>query len=142
MFLLNSCLGLFSATKFTLAPLLPKLRGQFAEFLNNASLAHLRIFSSSTRVGLRYGYYIQFLQPFLASVFLDNSLLFFTISFDTSFSSSSLIFHSCVSYSFSIYRSAGISTYCPSDTLFGLSLGPDLPWADEPSPGNLRLSMA
>ena len=23
-----------------------------------------------------------------------------------------------------------------------LSLGPDLPWADEPSPGNLRLSMA
>ena len=26
--------------------------------------------------------------------------------------------------------------------LFGLSLGPDLPWADEPSPGNLRLSTA
>ena len=66
----------------------------------------------------------------------------FTISFDTSFSSSSLTFHSCVSYSFLIYRSAGISTCYPSDTLFGLSLGPDLPWADEPSPGNLRLSMA
>ena len=26
--------------------------------------------------------------------------------------------------------------------LLGLSLGPDLPWADEPSPGNLRLSTA
>ena len=26
--------------------------------------------------------------------------------------------------------------------LFGLTLGPDLPWADEPSPGNLRLSTA
>ena len=38
--------------------------------------------------------------------------------------------------------SAGISTCYPSDTPFGLSLGPDLPWADEPSPGNLRLSMA
>ena len=38
------------------APLLPKLRGNFAEFLNNASLAHLRIFSSSTCVGLRYGH--------------------------------------------------------------------------------------
>ena len=38
--------------------------------------------------------------------------------------------------------SAGISTCCPSDTPFGLSLGPDLPWADEPSPGNLRLSTA
>ncbi|GAW30222.1 hypothetical protein ULO1_27920, partial [Carboxydocella sp. ULO1] len=24
--------------------------------------------------------------------------------------------------------------------LFGLGLGPDLPWADEPSPGNLRFS--
>ena len=34
----------------------------------------------------------------------------------------------------------GISTRCPSPTPFGLGLGPDLPWADEPSPGNLRLS--
>ena len=38
--------------------------------------------------------------------------------------------------------SAGISTCYPSATPFGLTLGPDLPWADEPSPGNLRLSMA
>ena len=38
------------------APLLPKLRGHFAEFLNNASSAGLRILSSSTCVGLRYGY--------------------------------------------------------------------------------------
>ena len=37
------------------APLLPKLRGHFAEFLNNASPAGLRILSSSTCVGLRYG---------------------------------------------------------------------------------------
>ena len=36
----------------------------------------------------------------------------------------------------------GISTRCPSPTPFGLGLGPDLPWADEPSPGNLRLSTA
>ena len=35
---------------------------------------------------------------------------------------------------------AGISTCCPSATPFGLTLGPDLPWADEPSPGNLGLS--
>ena len=38
------------------APLLPKLRGHFAEFLNNASSAGLRILSSSTCVGLRYGH--------------------------------------------------------------------------------------
>ena len=49
---------------FTLAPLLPKLRGQFAEFLNNASLAHLRIFSSSTCVGLRYGHLYTILTSF------------------------------------------------------------------------------
>ena len=37
------------------APLIPKLRGQLAEFLNNPSPAGLRILSSSTCVGLRYG---------------------------------------------------------------------------------------
>ena len=36
--------------------------------------------------------------------------------------------------------SAGISTCCPSPTTPVLGLGPDLPWADEPSPGNLGLS--
>ena len=35
---------------------------------------------------------------------------------------------------------AGISTCSPSPTTIVLGLGPDLPWADEPSPGNLRLS--
>ena len=45
---------------FSRAPLLPKLRGHFAEFLNNASPAGLRILSSSTCVGLRYGYSINY----------------------------------------------------------------------------------
>ena len=35
---------------------------------------------------------------------------------------------------------AGISTCSPSPTTIVLGLGPDLPWADEPSPGNLGLS--
>ena len=34
----------------------------------------------------------------------------------------------------------GISTVCASTTPCGLALAPGLPWADEPSPGNLRLS--
>ena len=38
--------------------------------------------------------------------------------------------------------STGLSTCCPSATPFGLALGPDYPRADEPSPGNLRLSTA
>ena len=46
--------GCFSlhATK---AHLIPKLRGQFAEFLLLSSLKRLSIFSSPTSVGLRYG---------------------------------------------------------------------------------------
>ena len=38
------------------APLLPKLRGHFAEFLNKGSPVSLRILSSPTCVGFRYGY--------------------------------------------------------------------------------------
>ena len=58
MFLLNSCLSLFSAALIYLymrATLIPKLRVHFAEFLSNASSVGLRILSSSTCVGLRYG---------------------------------------------------------------------------------------
>ncbi len=65
MFLLNSRLSRFSAASFSsarkgphlpLAPLLPKLRGHFAEFLLHNSLAHLRLLASPTCVGLRYGH--------------------------------------------------------------------------------------
>ena len=41
---------------------------------------------------------------------------------------------------FALEGGTGISTSCPSPTTFVLGLGPDLPWADEPSPGNLGLS--
>jgi len=65
VFVVNSRLGLSSATPIrfdrfkstrTEAPLLPKLRGHFAEFLNEGSPAHLRILSPPTCVGLRYGH--------------------------------------------------------------------------------------
>ena len=36
--------------------------------------------------------------------------------------------------------STGILTRYPSTTPFGLALGSDLPWADLPSPGNLRFA--
>jgi hypothetical protein len=50
-------------------------------------------------------------------------------------------FPSCVPPSLiTDYGGTGISTCCPSTTPFGLALGPDLPWADEPTPGTLRLS--
>ena len=61
MFLLNSRLGLLTAARGTevaqvpRAPLFPKLRGCFAEFLNVVSPAHLGLLDPSTCVGLRYG---------------------------------------------------------------------------------------
>ena len=64
MFLVNSRYHPLSATPFRSrsksfhvpgAHLLPKLRCQFAEFLNQGLLKRLRILSSSTCVGLRYG---------------------------------------------------------------------------------------
>ena len=40
----------------TEAPLIPKLRGHFAEFLNDGYLDHLSILYLSTCVGYRYGH--------------------------------------------------------------------------------------
>ena len=48
-------LGPILCGHLSVALLLPKLRSHFAEFLNNTSPAGLRILSSSTCVGLRYG---------------------------------------------------------------------------------------
>ena len=65
VFLLNSRLGRFSAARLSSprivvhlirAPLLPKLRGHFAEFLLRGSLEHLRLLASPTCVRLRYGH--------------------------------------------------------------------------------------
>ena len=62
--MVNSSLGLFTATLSrsiskllhgTRVPLLPKLRGDFAEFLSESCLALLRIFFLPTCGGLRYG---------------------------------------------------------------------------------------
>src|SRR5437868_11792820 len=40
------------------ASLLPKLRDQYAEFLDHVSLVHLRLLASPTCVGLRYGRFL------------------------------------------------------------------------------------
>ena len=46
----------------------------------------------------------------------------------------------CPRFSYTCTVGTGISACYPSPTPLGLSLGPDLPWADEPSPGNLGFS--
>ncbi len=77
VFLVNSRLGHFTATSSgcgrevhdpSEAPLLPKLRGYFAEFLRGRSLTRLGILSPSTCVGLRYGQPRGSLEVFLGSV--------------------------------------------------------------------------
>ena len=50
------------------APLLPKVRGQFAEFLSKGSLVHLSLLNQPTWVGLRYGQDDLSLAVFLASM--------------------------------------------------------------------------
>ena len=133
-----------------MAPLLPKLRGHFAEFLDNASPAGLGILSLSTCVGLRYGYcmnnsgfswhWYHMLRYFLSlrltplgcgTAFPLPPLLRLHRSFP-----SRLMLPQCVPTVLS-YSSAGISTCCPSATPLGLALGPDLPRADQLYPGNL-----
>ena len=58
------------------APLIPKLRGQFAEFLNYPSPVGLRILFLSTCVGLRYG---RLRYPFrlFSPCSMNTSLLYF-----------------------------------------------------------------
>src|SRR5947208_305631 len=48
------------------ASLLPKLRDQYAEFLDHVSLVHLRLLASPTCVGFRYGHRVAPRTAFLA----------------------------------------------------------------------------
>ena len=133
-----------------MAPLLPKLRGHFAEFLDNASPAGLGILSLSTCVGFRYGYCMN------DSGFSRHSLhvLRYFLSLRVTGSARRTVFPAlhlarlhrsllsrstlppCVPTVLS-YSSTGISTCCPSATLSSLALGPDLPRADQLYPGIL-----
>ena len=136
MFLLNSRLGLFSAACFQ-APLIPKLRGHFAEFLNNISPVGLRILSSPTCVGLRYGHLIN-TQGFSRQCAITCFATIFR-SLSPHSTNGAVRLCSCVPL-LNNFGGYGISTVCASTTPFGLALAPGLPRADEPSPGNLRFS--
>ena len=56
------------------ASLLPKLREQFAEFLNEGSHERLRILSTPTCVGLWYGHPVSRLEVFLGGIDSGPSL--------------------------------------------------------------------
>ena len=154
MFVVNSRLGLSSATPKCFdrfesthfkAPLLPKLRGHFAEFLNEGSPAHLRILSPPTCVGLRYGHPRVSLEAFLDSVGSVSSPILLSAPHHFSgltyrgfasrtpyelrreFPSSRLPTLLCHSITQTTPGGTGMSTSCPSPTHLRLGLGPDLP---------------
>ena len=136
-----------------MAPLFPKLRGHFAEFLDNASPAGLGILSPSTCVGLRYGYgmndsgfsrYMAHMLRYYSSLRITplgcvTDLPFTPLPRLHRFFLSRLMLSTYVPTVLS-YHSAGISTCCPSTTSFDLALGPDLPRADQLYSGNLGYS--
>ena len=146
-------LGPFLCGRIPAAPLLPKLRGHFAEFLDNASPVGLGILSPSTCVGLRYGYginnsgfsrhmccmlrYFNSLRvtPWIPMGAFPPMLLLRLHRFFLSRHMPSICVPAVL-----LCRSAGISTCCPSATLLSLALGPDLPGADQLYPGNLGYS--
>ena len=102
------------------APLLPKLRGQFAEFLNNPSPAGLRILSSSTCVGLRYGHLINTI------TFSRLITLYFPTLISVAYVRDN---HRPVTALLSVsnlnnFGGYGISTVCASATPSGLALAP------------------
>src|SRR5690554_2299041 len=143
------------------APLLPKLRGHFAEFLLHRSLEHLRLLASPTCVGLRYG-----------RSNCSRTRLFSAASFGIPWrgpkapSASGLTSNpadlparprytvasgrpspdgsSASASPLAVRRTwtgTGIFTRFPSPTPLGLGLGAGLPGADDPGSGTLRLSV-
>ena len=142
MFLINSRLGHFTAPQQSWGPFIPKLQGQFAEFLGHDSLEHLRILSPTTCVGLRYGQYKHKFRSFSWKsdyghyplirrlVVLSPSTKpadFPTGPISTGFNVN-IRCHADLSllrHSITVYTGTGILTSYPSTFPFGYVLGPD-----------------
>ena len=153
MFLLNSCLGQFSAAHLrehpfsrsygvilpsSLTMLLPPALGFSphppVSVYGTGTVYRIAAFLDSRNRQLRYFCSLR-VTPLDWDADLPASLL---LCLHRSFLSR-LTLSFCVP-TFLIYRSTGISTCCPSATSFDLALGPDLPRADQLYPGNLRYS--
>jgi hypothetical protein len=109
------------------APLLPKLRGHFAEFLNKGSPVRLGILYPSTCVGFWYGRLLRLHMSFLGSRYLPLP------AFARLRGLSPLVTVIHCNGWLSLDRTCtpttgnGILTVCPSPTLLSLGLGPTNP---------------
>ena len=153
MFLLNSRSHHFTAAPLsssskclhlTEAHLIPKLRCKFAEFLNPSSLKRLRIFISSTSVGLGYGPRNLKLRSFswkrdIGSLVLIEPVLGLNVAPpDLPKGTASTLspglptpgLPNLLRPSIALARGAGILTSFPSTTAFALALGADSPCVD------------
>ena len=122
MFLVNSRMGQFTATlssstgeplHSTRVPLLPKLRGDFAEFLSESYLAHLSIFYQPTCGGLRYGYLIvSIAKIFLAVWNLQLPFRRMSYSMPQFITTKRIFLLNLPTHLYSHFRSAACISYC------------------------------
>ena len=136
MFLINSCLGLFSAAHSREHPLFRSYGVNLPSSLTTLLPMSLG-FSPHLPVSVCGTGASNIPIPFLATA----SSCFPNIiqSLTTGSTNARLMNPLCVSI-VKFVGGYGISTVCASTTPFGLALAPGLPGADEPTPGNLRFS--
>ena len=136
MFLVNSRLGLFTATLSRGHP----LSRSYGVILPSSLTTFLSLalgFSPHLPVSVRGTGTLVYIRAFLVS---QHRLLpyYISVPFARVNQRPGSAISKCPSgLSFGGY---GISTVCASTTPRGLALAPGLPWADEPSPRNLRFS--
>ena len=153
MFLLNSCLSLFTAACFcrhpfsrsygailpsSLTMLLPSALG-FSPHPPVSVYGTGTLYTIAAFLGTQLACFATWIS--LRVYLLDCKAGLLTLLLLVLHRSllSRLMLSTCVP-TFLIQRSTGISTCCPSATPFGLVLGPDLPRADQLYPGNLGYS--
>ena len=136
MFLLNSRLGLFTAACSRRRPLSRSYGANLPSSLTTLLPLALE-YSSHLPVSVCGTGTLVYTRAFLAS---QHRELPYYISVPYAQLNQRLGSAICKCPSGLKFGGYGISTVCASTTPCGLALAPGLPWADEPSPRNLRFS--
>ncbi len=153
MFLLNSCLSLFTAACIRRHPfsrsygaILPSsLTMLLPSALGFSPHPPVSVYGTGTFhtiaafLGTQLAFFATLISLRVRPLAYKADLLTLHLMSLHRFLHSRLMLSACVP-TFLMIRSTGISTCCPSATPFGLVLGPDLPRADQLYPGNLGYS--